>query len=108
MRWPWRPSSRENTSTVRSRLARSAAKSREMADAAKAKGVHTLVGYNYVQHPIHAITRSLIESGELGDLVSVRLANSADFLAAAEAPFVWRCDREAAGGGAVGDLAVHL
>ncbi len=89
-------------------LARNAAETREMADAAKAKGVLTLVGYNYAQHPIHAITRSLIESGELGDLVSVRLANSTDFLAAAEAPFVWRCDRESAGGGAVGDLAVHL
>ena len=88
-------------------LARNAAETREMAAAARDKGVLTLVGYNYAQHPIHAITRSLIESGELGELVSVRLANSTDSLADPEAPFVWRCDRETAGGGAVVDLAVH-
>ena len=89
-------------------LALNASQSREMADAAAKKGVRTLVGYNYPHHPVHAIAKSRIEGGELGDIVHARLMLNVDFLADPQGPFIWRCDKAAAGSGIIGDGAGHL
>ena len=89
-------------------LALNAGESREMAEAAAKKGVRTLVGYNYPHHPVHAIAKSRIESGDLGDIVHARLSLNVDFLADPEGPFIWRCDKAAAGSGIIGDGAGHL
>ena len=89
-------------------LALNARESGEMAEAAAKKGVRTLVGYNYPHHPVHAIAKSRIEAGELGDIVHARLSLNVDFLADPEGPFIWRCDKATAGSGIIGDGAGHL
>ena len=89
-------------------LALNADESRLMADAAAKKGVRTLVGYNYPHHPVHAIAKSRIEAGDLGDIVHARLSLNVDFLADSEAPFIWRCDKKMAGSGIIGDGTGHL
>ena len=48
-------------------LANSAAETKEMAEAAAAAGVPTLVGFNYLKNPAHPFARELIRAGELGD-----------------------------------------
>ncbi len=89
-------------------LSLNARESGEMADAAAKKGVRTLVGYNYAHHPVHAIAKSRIEDGELGEITHARLSLNVDFLADPQLPFIWRCDRKTAGSGIIGDGAGHL
>ncbi len=89
-------------------LGLNASESGEMAEAAAKKGVRTLVGFNYPHHPVHAIAKSRIEAGEIGDIVHTRLSLNVDFLADPQAPFIWRCDKKTAGSGIIGDGAGHL
>jgi predicted dehydrogenase len=89
-------------------LALTAADARELADAAAAKGVGTLVGYNYLRSPAIAYARRLVESGELGRITSIRVAFDEDYMADPATPFSWRCRRATAGSGALGDMASHV
>ena len=82
--------------------------SRVLADAADARGVVTMVGHNFPRNPAHAIARDFIERGEIGRLVHFRASMHVDFLADPDTPFMWRCDAEEAGTGAVGDIATHI
>ena len=89
-------------------LAISAEESRQMAEAARRRGVLTLVGFNYPHNPIHAVARDLVNNGSLGSLISVQGSKIGDALADPSAPFSWRCDRAIAGSGALGDTAAHI
>ena len=53
-------------------LANTAAETRAMAEAAKAAGVTTLVGFNYLKNPAHPYARQLIEEGALGRITLFR------------------------------------
>lgn len=88
-------------------LAVSLDQAREMRDAAAHAGLVTRVGYNYQHNPIIALARELIDSGELGGIVSFQGEFSEDFMAAADTPWSWRCDTQHAGG-ALADLGSHL
>lgn len=88
-------------------LAMTAADARELAEAAEAKGVRTLVGYNYLRSPAVRHIRHLLHSGELGALTYLRAAFEEDYMADAATPFSWRCERAKAGLGALGDLGSH-
>jgi len=79
-----------------------------LAQAAEAQGVVTMVGHNFPRNPAHGIARDLIERGEIGRIVHFRASMHVDFLADPDIPFMWRCDREEAGTGAVGDIATHI
>lgn len=88
-------------------LAVSLAQAREMQAAARRAGVVTRVGYNYQHNPIIGLAKQMIESGELGRIVSFQGEFSEDFMADGLSPWSWRCE-EAHAGGALADLGSHL
>lgn len=90
-------------------MANTAAEARAMHEAAKAAGVVTLVGFNYLCSPIQAYAKQLIESGELGEIFHFRGFFDNDYMVEESFPFTWRADAKAAGkAGALGDMASHV
>lgn len=89
-------------------LALDAAGAGAMAEAAEAAGVTTLVGYNYVQSPAVGLARTIIRSGELGEVIHFRGAHFEDFLTDPAKPRSWRLCRATAGAGALGDMGSHV
>jgi predicted dehydrogenase len=79
----------------------------QMRRTAKAAGVVTRVGYNYQHNPIIGLARELIQSGELGEIISFQGEFSEDFMADSQSPWSWRCEAQHAGG-ALADLGSHL
>ena len=77
------------------------------AAAAAAKGVQSMIGFNYRRVPALALARELIAEGRLGTVRHVRAAYLQDWLADAGAPTSWRLRKETAGSGALGDIASH-
>ena len=88
-------------------LAVSLAQAREMQEAARKAGVVTRVGYNYQHNPIIGLAKQMINSGELGRIVSFQGEFSEDFMGDGLSPWTWRCE-EAHAGGALADLGSHL
>ena len=88
-------------------LAVSLEQARDMQQAAKAAGVVTRVGYNYQHNPMIGLARQMIESGELGQIVSFQGEFSEDFMGDPQHPWSWRCE-QAHAGGALADLGSHL
>jgi len=92
-------------------LANSVAESEAMvaaASAAAARGVVSMVGFNYRRVPALALARELISSGRIGAVRQVRAAYLQDWLADEAAPMTWRLRQETAGSGALGDLGSHV
>ncbi|MFF0903185.1 UNVERIFIED_CONTAM: Gfo/Idh/MocA family oxidoreductase [Kocuria sp. CPCC 205316] len=77
------------------------------AAAARARGVRSMVGFNYRRVPALALARELIADGRVGRVRQVRVSYLQDWLADEHAPMTWRLRRETAGSGALGDLASH-
>ncbi len=77
------------------------------AQAARAQGVRSMVGFNYRRVPALSLARKLIADGELGTIRQVRASYLQDWLADPEAPMTWRLRKETAGSGALGDIASH-
>ena len=75
--------------------------------ASRAKG-KTLVGYNYMRSPAIWFAKQLIKDGAIGEVSYFRGVCDEDYMADAETPYSWRCRRDMAGLGALGDLASHL
>jgi predicted dehydrogenase len=91
-------------------LANTLAEAEAMAEAARkarARGVQSMVGFNYRRVPALALARDLIAEGRVGTVQHVRAAYLQDWLADPESPMSWRLKREAAGSGALGDIASH-
>lgn len=74
---------------------------------ARAKGIQSMIGFNYRRVPALALARELIAEGRLGTVRHVRAAYLQDWLADAQAPMTWRLRKETAGSGALGDIASH-
>ena len=74
---------------------------------ARARGVQSMIGFNYRRVPALALARELIAEGRLGTVRHVRAAYLQDWLADAGAPMTWRLRKETAGSGALGDIASH-
>ncbi|MFB8369160.1 Gfo/Idh/MocA family protein [Pseudarthrobacter sp. NPDC055928] len=79
----------------------------QAAQAARAKGVQSMVGFNYRRVPALALARELIAEGRVGTVRHVRAAYLQDWLADETAPMTWRLTKETAGSGALGDIASH-
>ncbi|MHC6220654.1 Gfo/Idh/MocA family protein [Arthrobacter sp. MMS24-S77] len=77
------------------------------AAAARARGIRSMIGFNYRRVPALALARELISEGRLGTLRHIRAAYLQDWLADAESPMTWRLRKETAGSGALGDIASH-
>ncbi|MBG6217853.1 putative dehydrogenase [Arthrobacter sp. CAN_A6] len=91
-------------------LANSVAEAETMvaaATAARARGIQSMVGFNYRRLPSLALARDLLAAGRVGEVRQVRVSYLQDWLADENAPMSWRLRRETAGSGALGDLASH-
>ena len=87
-------------------LAPLAADAFELAKAAKAAGVKTQVGFNYLCNPMFRLARDIINSGELGEIHGFRGLHAEDYMADANGPVTFRHDP--LGGGALADLGSHV
>jgi predicted dehydrogenase len=91
-------------------LANSLEEAEAMADAARraqAKGITSMIGFNYRRVPALSLARELVATGRLGEIRQVRASYLQDWLVDADAPMTWRLRHETAGSGALGDLASH-
>ena len=84
------------------------ADARRALDAVTDAGVTTLVAFSYLFNPVQTHVRSLLESGELGDVISFRGTFDQDLFVDPSEPFNWRMDRAVAGPGALADLGAHV
>jgi predicted dehydrogenase len=78
------------------------------AEAAKANGVRSMVGFTYRRVPAIGLARQLVAEGKLGTIRHVRAQYLQDWIADPEAPLSWRLDKERAGSGALGDIGAHI
>jgi predicted dehydrogenase len=92
-------------------LANSVAEAEEMTDAAeaaRARGVLSMVGFNYRRTPALAYARQLVEQGAVGTVRHIRAQYLQDWIVDPEFPLVWRLQKEKAGSGALGDIGAHI
>ncbi|MDQ0238749.1 Gfo/Idh/MocA family protein [Arthrobacter bambusae] len=91
-------------------LANTLAEAEAMTDAARAaraRGIQSMIGFNYRRVPALALAKELIAEGRLGTVRHVRAAYLQDWLVDADSPMTWRLNKETAGSGALGDIASH-
>jgi predicted dehydrogenase len=91
-------------------LANTLAEAETMTDAARAaraRGIASMIGFNYRRVPALALARELIAEGRLGTIRHVRAAYLQDWLVDPDSPMTWRLNKETAGSGALGDIASH-
>jgi predicted dehydrogenase len=91
-------------------LANTVAEARAMAEAAEAaaaRGVRAMVGFNFRRVPAVGLARRLITDGRLGTVRHVRGVYLASPLVDHNFPLLWRLRAEEAGSGALGDLGAH-
>jgi predicted dehydrogenase len=75
---------------------------------ASARGVRSMIGFNYRRVPAVALAAALVRDGRLGQIRQVRASYRQDWLADPAFPLTWRLQREHAGAGALGDLGSHI
>ncbi|TMQ91097.1 Gfo/Idh/MocA family oxidoreductase [Actinomadura soli] len=78
------------------------------AERARARGVRSMIGFNYRRVPAVALARRLVAEGRVGTVRHIRAQYLQDWLSDPRAPFTWRLDRDRAGSGALGDIASHI
>jgi predicted dehydrogenase len=78
------------------------------AQAAAARGVRSMVGFNYRRVPAAALARQLAQEGRLGEIRHVRAQYLQDWITDPQFPLVWRLQKDKAGSGALGDLGAHI
>ncbi|WP_112282368.1 Gfo/Idh/MocA family protein [Prauserella muralis] len=80
----------------------------EAAEKARARGVHSMVAFNYRRVPALSLARRLVAEGRIGEVRHVRAMYLQDWLSDAEAPMTWRLRKDKAGSGALGDIGAHI
>jgi predicted dehydrogenase len=89
-------------------MALTLADAEEMEAAARAAGVVTMLGYNYIRNPAFQHAKRIIEDGRIGRVVHVRGWVDEDYQADPDLPWTWRAKLADAGLGTLGDLGCHL
>lgn len=92
-------------------LANTVADAERMADAAaaaEARGIRSIVNFNYRRVPAIALAKQFIDEGRIGDIHHVRAAYLQDWLNDPTTPMSWRLRKDEAGSGALGDLGSHV
>ena len=87
-------------------IALSYAQALEMAAAAKAKAIKTLVPFTYSFMPTARYLKELIDGGYLGAAYHLNMRYYTGF--ARDGDYRWRFDRKIAGSGVLGDLGSHF
>lgn len=88
-------------------LALDADEAKRTTETVEKAGIVTSVGFNYIQNPIQAYVKSVIDSGELGEVVNFRGCFDQDYYAEDGTMHTWRFLKSASASGALGDLASH-
>ena len=88
-------------------LATNADHARQMAEAARKNGLITLVGFNYIQNPVHALAVSTLRKGLIGEVRHARVYFKSDYMADPDMPHSWRNEKSRAGAGVIGDVGSH-
>jgi predicted dehydrogenase len=78
------------------------------AERAAARGVRSMVAFNYRRVPAVALARQLVAEGRVGTVRHVRAQYLQDWIVDPSFPLVWRLQRERAGSGALGDIGAHI
>jgi predicted dehydrogenase len=78
-----------------------------MLAAVKKAGVVHMLCHNYRRAPAVMLAKELIENGKLGTIYHFRGTYLQDWIVDPNFPLVWRLRKEAAGSGALGDIASH-
>ncbi|WP_328709251.1 Gfo/Idh/MocA family oxidoreductase [Microbispora hainanensis] len=92
-------------------LANTVAEAEAMAAAAReaaARGVRSMVAFNYRRVPAIALARRFVEEGRLGEIRHVRAQYLQDWIVDPQFPLVWRLQKDKAGSGALGDIGAHI
>src|SRR3954451_21401973 len=78
------------------------------AEAARGRGVRSMVGFTYRRVPAIAFARKLVADGRLGTIRHVRAQYLQDWITDPDFPLVWRLQKDKAGSGALGDIGAHI
>jgi predicted dehydrogenase len=89
-------------------LATTYADSKSLAALAGQTSRKTLAGFNYLRSPAAVLAKQMVASGELGEIHNFRGGFAEDYMADPAVPHSWRCRRDLAGSGTLGDLGSHL
>jgi predicted dehydrogenase len=89
-------------------VGRDAVDTAAVAEAARAAGVVTSIGYNYRHAPAVERIRDLIAHGELGRITNVRAVFFNGYASEPKGALSWRFKKDLAGSGALGDLLSHV
>lgn len=92
-------------------LAKTVAEAEEMtaaAERAAARGVRSMVAFNYRQVPAVAFARQLVQTGRLGQIRQARALYLQDWIVDPAFPLTWRLQADRAGSGALGDIGSHI
>jgi len=81
---------------------------RTLVEAAEKKGVKTMIAFNNIKTPAALLAKQLIARGDIGTPVRFRGWFDQGFFNDPEMPWSWRCSREQAGSGSLGDLGSHV
>lgn len=76
--------------------------------AARARGVHSMVGFSYRSAPAIAYAKQLVADGRLGKIRHIRANYLQDWIVDESFPLVWRLQKAKAGSGALGDIGAHI
>jgi predicted dehydrogenase len=79
-----------------------------LAAAALKRGVKTMVAFNNIKTPAALLARQLIAQGDIGTPTRFRGWFDQGFFNDPDMPWSWRCSREQAGSGSLGDLGSHV
>ncbi|MEK0083007.1 Gfo/Idh/MocA family protein [Benzoatithermus flavus] len=79
-----------------------------LVEAAERAGVKTMVAFNNIKTPAALLAKRLIERGDIGTPTRFRGWFDQGFFNDPDMPWSWRCSREQAGSGALGDLGSHV
>ncbi|WP_432541925.1 Gfo/Idh/MocA family protein [Kineococcus sp. SYSU DK002] len=80
----------------------------EAAQAAAAKGVRSMVAFNYRQVPAIGLAKQLVDAGRLGEVRQVRAVYLQDWIVDPSFPLTWRLQKDRSGAGALGDIGSHI
>ena len=79
-----------------------------VAEAAAARGVRSMVGFNYRRLPALSLARQMIADGRLGEVRHIRAKYQQDWIVDPAFPLAWRLQKDKAGSGALGDIGAHI
>jgi predicted dehydrogenase len=79
-----------------------------VAEAAAARGVRSMVGFNYRRLPALSLARQMVAEGRLGEIRHIRAKYQQDWIVDPAFPLAWRLQKDKAGSGALGDIGAHI